>query len=132
MRISAQTIDVMDKIDAGSYSNDGGSDADGINIPRAASLDRWLIFIKELLEHIFGMHIGFAVGWLSGWCAGKIYADLYEPLFFSGLSEFNQWRLIPCEFAEYGATLGLIGGAILVMLLTRKSLRHNGDIIRED
>ena len=78
------------------------------------------------------MHIGFAAGWSSGWCAGTIYADLYEPLLFSGLSEFNQWRHIPCEFAEYGAILGLIGGAILVMLLTRKSLRHIEYTNRED
>ena len=132
MRISAETIDIMGRIDAGSHSYDGGSRAAGIGISITALFDQLLIFIKELLEHIFGMHIGFAMGWLLGWCAGNIYADLYEPLYFSGLSELRQWRLIPCEFAKYGAILGLIGGAILVALITRKSLRHNAGTFCED
>ena len=132
MRISVETIDMLGKIDVGAHSDDGGSHAGGIGISRSALFDQLLIFIKELLEHIFGMHIGFAVGWLLGWCAGNIYADLYEPLCFSGLSALRQWRLIPCEFAKYGAILGLIGGAILVALITRKSLRQNADTFCED
>lgn len=132
MKISAETIDLIGGIDVGSHNRDSCPHAGDISILRTVHFDQLLIFIKELMEHVFGMHIGFVVGGLFGFCAGNIYADSYKPLFCSGLSELRQWRLMPYEFAKYGAIIGLIGGAILIALITRNSISRNVGTSCED
>lgn len=93
-----------------------------INIPIKQFLYKLLFLIKAVVEYTFGMHIGFAAGWLLGLLAGNHYVGYFKPVYMNEFSRLPYWRLLPYEFAQAGAAVGIFAGIIAIAAINNKLL----------
>jgi uncharacterized membrane protein YGL010W len=81
-----------------------------------------------IVEHAFGMHIGYAIGWIIGLYAGHCYVKHFEPVYIDDLSQVSSmlscWRSIPYNFARYGAMMGVAIGVIVIAVMNNKLLNQ--------
>jgi hypothetical protein len=105
--------------------NSNPSNSLWISIPICRLLDRLLLFIRPIVEYVFGMHIGFAFGWLFGLVAGHYYVNHFEPVYLEDLNQFSFWNAVPNMFARCGALAGLMIGVIAIFIINSKLLNQN-------
>ena len=107
-----RSMDAMKTLDTHNYSH-----SIWMSIPREQCLERLLLFVKGVVEYIFGMYIGFAIGWLIGLWAGQSYVDHFEPVYLDDFRQVFYWKAIPCIFAKYGAMIGLTAGVMTIAII---------------
>jgi len=122
MESCLETISMMEKIGVEYNNIPKLSPLPAIDIPLVPVFDRFLFFVKPILEYGFGVYMGFVVGWLLGLFVGNFYVEQFKPLYFSDLNELRSWKLMPYDFARYTAMIGVIVGAIAIAIINRKLL----------
>jgi len=124
MENCAETIGLVKRFNTDSFNTDNSWYFRLRSILPELLLNRFLFFIKPIVEYAFGIHIGFAIGWPLGLYAGDVYVEHFKPVYFFDLNKLQQWELMPYEFARNGAVIGAVIGVITIAIINSRLLNQ--------